>query len=35
MDNEDSVFPMVYNKDDTLMVSIFEDLQINLQDIFD
>lgn len=30
-----SIFPTVYNKEDTITVSIFEGLDINLQDIFE
>lgn len=33
--DEGNVFPLVYNRDDTVTVSIFEDLDINLQDIFE
>ncbi len=35
MDNEDGVFPTVYNKDDIIMVSIFEDLGVKLSEIFE
>lgn len=33
--DEDNMFPTVYNRDDTVTVSIVEGLGINLQDIFD
>lgn len=33
--NDDTVFPTVYNKEDTVAVTVLEGLDINLQDIFD
>lgn len=35
LSDEDTVFPTVYNKDDTVTVSVLEGLDINLRDIFD